>query len=129
MTDLDPRLSDALSAASSAPDDEQRWDDLEDLAEKLQKPDEVGALYREVLARALSPELAAKVGRRAVGYHEEWFGEDSPHLVDTLTRVLTLDPSADWALQRATVVLTVREKWSELLSLYDRALAAASARS
>ncbi|AKF05991.1 Membrane protein in colicin uptake-like protein [Sandaracinus amylolyticus] len=124
--EMDPRLEEALAAASAAPEDEGRWDELEELAESLQRPDEVGALYREALGRTLPADVAERLGRRAVGFHEEWFGEESPHLVDVLTRVLSLDPGADWALQRATVVLTVRERWTDLLGLYDRALAAAS---
>jgi tetratricopeptide (TPR) repeat protein len=124
--EIDLRFAEALAAAEKAPEDSAAWDQLEELAEQLQKPEEVAHLYREVLARPLSAELADRVGRRAVGFHEEWFGEESPHLVDVLTRVLTLHPGADWALQRATVLLTVRERWDELLSLYDRALAAAT---
>lgn len=122
--EIDPRFAEALAAAEKAPDDEGAWDALEEIAEQLQKPEEVAQLYRTVLARPLSKDLAERIGRRAVGYHEEWFGEESPHLVEVLTRILELDPEADWALQRATVVLTVREKWDELLGLYDRALAA-----
>jgi tetratricopeptide (TPR) repeat protein len=125
-SEMDPRLGEALRAAEEAPADTARWDELEELAEKLQRPDDVGQLYRDVLAKALPKELAESIGRRAVGYHEEWFGEESPHLVDVLTRVLAVDPDADWALQRATVLLTVRERWGDLLGLYDRALAAAT---
>ncbi|MDQ3037297.1 MAG: hypothetical protein M3Y87_33190, partial [Myxococcota bacterium] len=124
--EMDPRLVEALGAAEASPDDDARWDELEELADTLQRPDEVGALYRDVLARAHAPELAERLARRAVGFHDEWFGDESPHLVDVLTRVLAVDPGADWALQRATVVLTVRERWNDLLGLYDRSLAAAT---
>ncbi|MFK7990434.1 MAG: hypothetical protein AB8I08_30710 [Sandaracinaceae bacterium] len=116
----------ALAAAEAEPDNDAAWDELEEFAEELQRPDEVGAAYRTVLAGDVSPELAASLGERAAGFHEEWFAEDSPHLVEVLTRVLELDPSADWALQRLTVVMTVGERWAELLGLYDRSLAAAS---
>lgn len=122
MSELDPRLLDALRAARENPRDEGRWDDLEDIAGKLQKPDEVGELYREILKTALPLPVVQKLGPRAVGFHEEWFGEESPWLTEVLERVLTLDPGADWALQRATVLFTVRERWNELLGLYDRAL-------
>ena len=122
MSELDPRLSDALRAARENPRDEGLWDDLEDIAGKLQKPDEVGELYREILKTALPLPVVQKLGPRAVGFHEEWFGEESPWLTQVLERVLTLDPGADWALQRATVLFTVRERWNELLGLYDRAL-------
>lgn len=125
MSEIDPRLKSALAAVEAAPDDLGLWDDLEEIAAKLQKPDEVGQLYRDVLARPLTLAQVTAIGPRASGFHEEWFGEDSPHLTDVLTRVLTLDPRADWALSRVTVVLTVRERWNDLLALYDRALAAA----
>lgn len=126
MSELDPRLENALAAARGEPANEAHWDELEDLAGKLQRPDEVGELYREVLAGSLPQAAVAPIGQRAVGFHEEWFGDEPKYIVEVLTRILALDPTADWALQRATVVLTVREKWNELLSLYDRALEAAT---
>lgn len=125
MSELDPRLKSALAAVESAPDDLGLWDELEEIAAKLQKPDEVGQLYRDVLAKNLTQAQVTAIGPRASGFHEEWFGEDSPHLSEVLTRVLTLDPRADWALSRVTVLMTVREKWNDLLALYDRALVAA----
>lgn len=124
--EMDPRLTKVLGAAELSPEEEANWDELEELAESLQRPDEVAALYRSVLARSLPPPLAERIGRRALGFHEEWFGDESPHLVEVLTRVLDVDPRADWALQRATVVLTVRERWGDLLGIYDRALRAAT---
>ncbi len=125
MSEIDPRLKSALAAVEASPDDLGLWDDLEEIAAKLQKPDEVGQLYRDVLGRPISLAQVTAIGPRASGFHEEWFGEDSPHLSEVLTRVLTLDPRADWALARVTVLLTVRERWNDLLALYDRALAAA----
>lgn len=114
----------ALAAAEEAPENDEGWDLLEELAEQLQRPDEVGAVYRKVLALDLSRDVAESLGQRAAQFHEEWFSEDSPHLAEVLTRVLELDPTAEWALQRVTVVMTVGERWSELLGLYDRALSA-----
>lgn len=119
------QLTAALAAAESEPQDEENWDRLEDLAAEAQRPDEVGALYRKVLARDLGAELAEALGQRAAGFHEEWFPEDSPHVVAVLQRVLELTPEADWALEKLTVVMTVGERWTELLALYDRSLAKA----
>ena len=119
------QLAEALAAAEADPENDACWDRLEELAEQTQRPDEVGALYRSVLAQDLSRDLAESLGQRAVGFHEQWFAEDSPHLVSVLSRVLEIDPEADWALQRVTVVLTVGERWSELLAIYDSCLAAA----
>ncbi|HJL17899.1 MAG TPA: tetratricopeptide repeat protein [Sandaracinaceae bacterium LLY-WYZ-13_1] len=124
--EAEERFASALAAAETEPDHEEHWDLLEEMAEQLQRPDEVGELYRKVLGGDASPDLAATLGQRAAQFHEEWFSEDSPHLVGVLTRVLELDPEADWALQRLTVVMTVGERWNELLALYDRSLAAAA---
>jgi len=115
----------ALAAAESEPREEEHWDLLEEMAEQSQRPDEVGALYRKVLSQDLGAELAETLGQRAAGFHEEWFAEDSPYLGEVLQRVLQLNPEADWALQRLTVLLTVTERWNELLGAYDQALAAA----
>lgn len=124
--EAEEQFAGALAAAEASPEDEGQWDLLEELAGELQRPDEVGALYRKVLAGDLGGALAASIGQRAAQFHEEWFSEDSPQLAEVLTRVLELDPTAEWALQRVTVVMTVGERWTELLSLYDRALSATS---
>ena len=126
MSELDPRLSDALRSVRDNPHDAERWNLLEDVASELQKPDEVSELFRETLRTALPLEVVRAIGPRAVSFHEEWFGDDAPALAEVLERVLTLDPGADWALQRATVLFTVRERWNELLGLYDRALSSSS---
>jgi lipopolysaccharide biosynthesis regulator YciM len=125
MSELDPRVAELIAAVESTPADEESWDELEDLAAKLQRPDEIGAAYRKVLAPGLAPELVERVGQRALGFHEEWFGEASPHLVDVLERILKLDAGLSWALQRITVVLTVKEGWTDLLAHFDRAIEAA----
>ena len=91
------QLAEALAAAEADPENDACWDRLEDLAEQTQRPDEVGALYRSVLAQDLSRDLAESLGQRAAGFHEQWFAEDSPHLVQVLSRVLEIDPEADWA--------------------------------
>lgn len=121
---VEERLASALQAAEASPEDESHWELLEELAGELQRPDEVAELYRKVLGQELSHELADSLGKRAAEFHEEWFSEDAPQLAEVLTRVLERDPTAEWALQRVTVVMTVSERWGELLGLYDRALAA-----
>ncbi len=124
--EAEEQFAGALAAAEASPEDESCWDILEEMAEQLQRPDEVGELYRKVLAQDLSTDLAETLGQRAAQFHEEWFSEDSPHLAEVLTRVLEIDPTAEWALQRVTVVMTVGERWNELLALYDKALSATS---
>ncbi|MBI2896504.1 MAG: tetratricopeptide repeat protein [Deltaproteobacteria bacterium] len=117
-------LAAAVEAVRTTPDREDAWKHLEDIASSLQKPDDVAALYREVLQKDLPPVLAGSLGKRAIRFHEEWFGETHPGLIDVLLRSLEVEPTSEWAFERLTVVLTVSERWSDLLAAYDRALAA-----
>lgn len=120
----DDPFSSALDAARAAPEDADAWASLEDLAAKLQRPDEVAALYLEVLRRGLPPAVATNLGQRAVKFQEEWFGEAHPGLVDVLSRVVAIAPTTEWAFERLTVALTMQEKWNDLLAAYDGALGA-----
>lgn len=116
-------LANALRTASETPDQQDAWDRLEELAEQYQRPDEVALLYQTVLSRPLAPEVILRLGERAVRFHDEWYDDPSP-LVRVLTRVLEIHPGSDWAFDRLTLLLTVGERWDELLALYDRVLAA-----
>jgi tetratricopeptide (TPR) repeat protein len=93
----------------------------DDLARAIGRPDEVAALYEEVLARPIEREDAVRIGERAVQFSEEWF-DDPPRVVRILERVLELDPTADWAFDRLKLLLDAAERYDELFALYDRAL-------
>ncbi len=122
---IDDAFLNAAALVRKTPQSAEAWDELDDYAASSQRPDQVGALYREMLGAELAPEIAATLGRRAVEFHEEWFREDSPALIEVLSRVLQVDPSAEeWAFPRLTVAFTVAERWEELLDLYDRAIEA-----
>ena len=118
-----PELAEALKEAHKAPETEGLWNRLEELAASAQRPDEVAQLYRTVLKDG-GPELAGLLGQRAVRFHEEWFGAQADELVEILTRILESDPTTGWALRRLSVLYTVKERWADLLALYDRSLAA-----
>lgn len=120
-----PELAAALDAARAASTDGTTWDRLEAVAAATQRPDEVVDLYEEVLKKDLPAHQAASLGERAVRFIEEWLGEEAPALGRVLSRVLALDPGADWAFQRLSVVHTVAGRWDDLLELYDRAIDAA----
>jgi tetratricopeptide (TPR) repeat protein len=117
-------LGAALKEAEKAPHKEEHWTKLEEIASAQQRPDEVAELYRRVLRENNRPELVSALGQRALRFHEEWFGGKADELVEILTRVLELDPSAEWALRRLSVLYTVKERWPDLLAIYDRSLAA-----
>ena len=118
-------LATAARAARELPQVDALWDRAEELARTLARPDDVAALYEEVLARALPREQAVAIGERAVQFYEEWF-DDSARVVSILERVLELDATADWAFDRLKLVLDAAERWDDLFALYDRALESAS---
>jgi tetratricopeptide (TPR) repeat protein len=117
-------LATAARAARELPDVPALWDRAEELARAVSRPDEVAALYEDVLSRSLTREQALTIGERAVQFYEEWF-EDSTRVVRILERVLELDATADWAFDRLKLLLDAAERWDDLFALYDRALASA----
>ena len=122
---VEAALATAARAARELPQVDALWERAEGLARSLARPDDVAALYEEVLARALPREQAVSLGERAVQFYEEWF-DDSARVVRILERVLELDPTADWAFDRLKLVLDAAERWDDLFALYDRALESAT---
>ncbi|MCY1070699.1 tetratricopeptide repeat protein [Nannocystis sp. RBIL2] len=129
MADTSSRIPDeqgfdsAAAAVRSEPERADRWDQVEALGEP-ERAAAIAALYREILAKELTPAAATVVGQRAVAFFEEWFPGDETALTEVLRRVLAVQPGDGWAFQRLTGVLTLNERWSELLALYDQVLAA-----
>lgn len=123
-SELDRSFQAALRAAEAAPDSEDAWNHIEDLADKMQRPDEVAAVYRSVLEKPLSKDVFAMLSERAYQFHDEWFGDTPEKITGILSRIIELDPSADWAFERLSVMLTSTGHWDELLDLYDKTLAA-----
>lgn len=119
---LEQSFEAALKAAASSPASQDAWEHLEELADTLQRPDEVAEAYRDTLESKLTAQLRDTISRRAVAFHEEWFGDVPEQMHALLSRVIARDPSAEWAFSRLTVVLTVAERWDDLLALYDRTL-------
>lgn len=121
---LDRSFAAALRAAETAPESEDAWDHLEDLADKLQRPDEVAAAYRSVLEKQLPADVFAVLSERAYQFHDEWFGDTPEKITGILSRIIELDNGADWAFERLSVMLTSSAQWADLLDLYDKTLAA-----
>ena len=124
---LETAMATAVRAAREMLSVPALWDRAEALARTLSRPEEMAALYEEVLARPLTHEQARTIGERAVQFYEEWF-EDSGRVVRILERVLELDATADWAFDRLKLLLDSSERWDDLFALYDRTLALASER-
>src|SRR5882672_604731 len=116
-----PGAAPLLERVRQNPADDEAWDELDEIARKSDSPDDVSRLYRETLARDLSPEAAGPLGRRAVAFHDEWF-EDPGFVLQILKRVLEIEPRAEWAFERLSLLLTMAERWEDLLSAYDVAI-------
>lgn len=121
-------LVEAIETVTANPINMGLWDQIEDLADQLDDPDSVAAAYSSVLHQDLSADNALELGQRAAHFHEEWFGDDPGGLESLLSRVLELNPKSEWAFQQLTVVLTVAEKWDDVLALYERILEATKQR-
>ncbi|MDP3277612.1 MAG: hypothetical protein Q8Q09_20690 [Deltaproteobacteria bacterium] len=123
--DENPEISEALSAAIAAvaadPDDVERWESLDELLQTEQHPEPVATLFIQVLEGEVSKQRATSVGQRALRFFQEWFPEPTA-AAPVLERVLHIDPAAEWAFHRLTLMFTHAKRWEELLSLYDRAL-------
>jgi len=116
------KLKAALKKVEKQPAAMPAWDELEALAAETQKPDDVAAAYRKVLAPGLGPDLIGAIGQRALRFLEEWYAGETAVIVEFLDSVLQLDAGADWALERLTILRSVNQQWDELLSSYDRVL-------
>lgn len=120
--DIDPKLADAIEAATADATDEGRWDALEDLADGLQAPDPVLAAYRETLARGLNKDVAPTIADRAVKFVQAWYIDTPETMPALLTQIVERYPEIDWAFERLVVLLTSSASWDELLTLYDKSL-------
>ena len=119
------KLKAALAAAQAEPADAAAWDEAESLAGQLQKPDDVAAVYRKLVKPGLEPELVTSLGQRALRFFEEWYAGETDRAVELLRQVLAADVGADWALERVTILLSVQQRWEEVLLIYNQALSSA----
>jgi tetratricopeptide (TPR) repeat protein len=119
------KLKAALAAAQAEPANATAWDEAEAMAGQLQKPDDVAAVYRKLLKPGLEPEVVTSVGQRALRFFEEWYAGETDRAVELLRQVLAADVGADWALERVTILLSVQQRWDEVLLIYNQALSSA----
>lgn len=115
-------LQAAIALAVEDPASVTAWDEAENLVGQLQRPDELAAAYRQVIKPGLDVDLVTTLGQRALRFFEEWFAGETDRVVEFLREVLAVDPMADWALERVTIVLSVNQRWDEVLATYDQAL-------
>ncbi|MEN9578048.1 MAG: hypothetical protein RJA70_1057 [Pseudomonadota bacterium] len=114
-------MTDVFAAARLHPADDTRWDAVDEYAIETDSPDPVADLYHQTLSRDLGPETLQFVGQRAVQFLEEWY-EDPTRAVAVLRQLIQRDYSNSWALEKLSLLLTLSERWDELLGIYDEAL-------
>jgi tetratricopeptide (TPR) repeat protein len=112
-----------LRAVREAPDRLELWERADLLAMEAGRPTDLGEAYRDVLRNKLEPELEAELCERASRLHEDRLG-DPIGATPYLERILQLKPGTDAAFRRLKDILTAAERWSELESLYERAVGA-----
>lgn len=119
LSEAEARLAERLH---TAPDDEQLWDELDELARSADSPDEAEVAYDSILAlNGLPPEIRRTVGQRYVEFLEEWYEETSKPIA-VLHQLVRRDVGNNWALEKLSLLLTLGERWDELLEVYDESL-------
>ena len=91
---MDKSFSAAVKAVLDAPDNDEAWDHLEELAESLSRYEEVAGAYLDALDEKNPPELRERLAERAVAFHEEWFGGDPDAMKRVLSKVIEIDPES-----------------------------------
>ena len=91
MADLS-RFTEATAEVKHSPHAVTAWEEAEELAAELDKPDDIVVLFNETHAGKLEPEVAEMIGERAGKFCDEWFGDDPKVLEKILSRVLFLNP-------------------------------------
>jgi tetratricopeptide (TPR) repeat protein len=105
-----------------SPEEETYWEAVDEAARGADSPDLAEAAYNDVLSRKdLDLEVRRLVGRRAVEFLEEWY-EDTTKSIAVLETCIRHDASNSWALEKLSLLLTLAERWDDLLGTYDQAL-------
>ncbi|MGA7119271.1 MAG: tetratricopeptide repeat protein [Polyangiaceae bacterium] len=118
-------------AASELPSELSLWDRLSELSAKSGKDqalvDAIAAAVPPMGRTGLPETLELELAERAAALYEEKLG-DVERARPYLERVLDRRPGHEAAFQRLKQILTTREQWSQLASLYERIIAATSER-
>ncbi|MFO0666146.1 MAG: tetratricopeptide repeat protein [Polyangiaceae bacterium] len=114
----------AIEAAHADPSDERLWDRIEELASSLRAPDPVAEAYQTALSNETSRDQLAVLGERAIRFYEEWY-EEAQRREPILELLFERLPDEDWVFESLKLLLDAEERWSELFSIFDRAIARA----
>lgn len=111
-----------VQAVRHDPADTAAWDAIDEAAREQDAPEHAEGIYQEVLARKDLPlDVRRILGQRAVEFLEEWY-DDATKAIGVLSQCVTLDAGNAWALEKLSLLLTLAERWDDLLGIYDTAL-------
>ncbi len=120
---LTGEVSELAAQIYAAYDDADLWDSLDDHARDADNPDDAEQVYESVLARTdLPTESLRSIGQRYVEFLEEWY-EETAKPIQVLHLLVRRDVGNGWALEKLSLLLTLSERWDELLAVYDECLA------
>ena len=112
-------------AAQDNPAELALWDRLSVLANKTQRTQQfVEAIAQTIPEKGesgLPPHVEIDLAERAATLYDEMLGEID-RATPYLERILARDPSNERAFARLKQILTTRERWGDLDSLYDRVI-------
>jgi tetratricopeptide (TPR) repeat protein len=112
-------------AAQDYPAELELWDRLSVLANKTQRTQQfVEAIAQAVPEKGetgLPPHVEIDLAERAATLYDEMLGEID-RATPYLERILARDTSNERAFMRLKQILTTRERWADLESLYERVL-------
>ncbi|MBW2534274.1 MAG: tetratricopeptide repeat protein [Deltaproteobacteria bacterium] len=120
--DLGRSFKAAFQSVQKSLGSDDAWNHLEDLADRISRPDDVADLYGKMLNRKLSKAVRGKLAERAVQYYQVWYVDSPERLTGLLSSIVRRDPDAEWAFERLTMMFTEAGQWNELLGVYDAVL-------
>lgn len=111
-----------IAAAIQEPGEASHWDAIDELAREADEPGRSEDVYARVLSQSDLPlDVLRAVGQRYVEFLEEWY-EETDRTVAVLTTLVRRDAGNSWALEKLSLLLTLAERWDELLAIYDACL-------
>ncbi|MDJ0765567.1 MAG: tetratricopeptide repeat protein [Myxococcota bacterium] len=119
---LDPEFEAAIQSVNDAPENVAAWEYLEHLAETQQRQEDAAKTYLDAISAKPPAGIREALFEGALRYYDEWFGDDAQAMNQVLSKIIDVDPKAQWAFDRLVVILSAAEQWDALLTAHDRAL-------
>jgi golgin subfamily B member 1 len=107
-----------LRAVAESPTELLLWDRTSDLANDAGRPTDLAEALKSALRNELPERVEVELCERAASLHYEQLG-DHEGAVPYLEKVLSRQPTNERAFKQLKQILTSRERWSQLETLYQ----------